>query len=662
LTAAHGNKDNRPTFIDSVNTPTYFSKRSHRKMTSNSRIVISRIAGLCLLLLWSALSTAGQEQQLKINYHLAMSHPSTHLFEVSIEVETPPEAKIDSLDFQMAKWTPGRYAVFDFAKNVQEFQAAAGICPPKSRCDMAMRPVTRVDDQTWRVPFMNSQSLTINYKVFGDDLSGTFSELDSRHANFNGGSIFMYVVHHKQDSVSLSIDPPKTWRITNGRMDRLDQREWQFPNWDIMIDTPTEIAPDWTEDDFKVDGKTYHVVVHSFGSEGGKRPALVRDIEKIVHAETAMWGPPEFDSYTFLIHFAADQHSGDGMEHLTSTQVIMPGALGDPGMYEETLDTVAHEFFHVWNVKRLRPVELGPWDFTRPANTRGLWIAEGITNYYGHLMQRRAGLWDDKKFLDSLNQQITEVETSPGSRLMSAEESSLSAPFLDDAPHAQKTNLGNSSISYYSKGEVLGLVLDLLIRGKTAGKASLDDVMRRMYEEFYLKSPNASYYLRGRGYAAEDFERTVSEVAGADMSDFFKRYVRGVETPPYDEALAQVGLRLAPDQGPAVTIGIAFDDDQTAGLRISRVVPDSPAQKAGLEVDDTILLFGGTKVTPRNWSQIAHKYKPGDRVNLNVQRGGRTIPLSITLGPPQVLNYRIEEIKDAPAEKKALRAAWMKGN
>ena len=562
----------------------------------------------------------------------------------------------------MAKWTPGRYAVFDFAKNVQEFQAAAGICPPKSRCDMAMRPVTRVDDQTWRVPFMNAQSLTITYKVFGDDLSGTFSELDSRHANFNGGSIFMYVVHHKQDSVSLSIDPPKNWRITNGRMESKDQREWQFPNWDIMIDTPTEIAPDWTEDDFKVDGKTYRVVVHSFGSEGGKRPALVRDIEKIVHAETAMWGPPEFDSYTFLIHFAADQHSGDGMEHLTSTQVIMPGALGDPGMYEETLDTVAHEFFHVWNVKRLRPVELGPWDFTRPANTRGLWIAEGITNYYGHLMQRRAGLWDDKQFLNTLNQQITEVETSPGSRLMSAEESSLSAPFIDDAPHAQKTNLANSSISYYSKGEVLALVLDLLIRGKTGGKASLDDVMRRMYEEFYLKSPNASYYLRGRGYAAEDFERTVSEVAGADMSDFFKRYVRGVETPPYDDALAQVGLRLAPELGPTVTIGIAFDDDQTAGLRISRVFPDSPAQESGLEVDDTILLFGGTKVTPKNWSQIANRYKPGDRVNLSVQRGGRTIPLSITLGPPRVLSYRIEEIKDAPAEKKAMNAAWMKGN
>ena len=277
---------------------------------------------LSLLLLLSGFASAQQEQALgSVTYRLSMSRPMSHLFEVTIEVELPENSTAESLDFQMPKWSPGRYAVFDFAKNVQEFRAAAGTCPPPSRCDMAMRPVTRVDDQTWRVQRMNSYSLTITYKVFGNDLSGTFSQLDMRHANFNGGCIFMYIVNHKPDPVKLVISPPAGWRIVNGRMDRPDQREWQFPNWDIMIDTPTEIAPDWTQDDFQVAGKTYHVIVHSFGDEGGKRAGLVRDIEKLVRAETAMWGPPEFDSYTFLIHFAADDHSGDGMEHLTSTQL-----------------------------------------------------------------------------------------------------------------------------------------------------------------------------------------------------------------------------------------------------------------------------------------------------------------------------------------------------
>jgi predicted metalloprotease with PDZ domain len=615
-----------------------------------------------LFLLATNIAALGQEQPLRIKYWLAMSHPGSHLFEVTIEVGLPADTKIDSLDFQMPKWSPGRYAVFDFAKNVQEVKARVA-CPAGLDCSLPNREVTRVDDQTWGAEVGNftpaGTSLMFSYKVFANDLSGTFSQLDARHANFNGGCLFMYVVNHKQDPVGLSINPPQSWKIVNGWTERKDQSEWQFPNWDIMIDTPTEIAPNWTEDDFRVDGREYHVVVHSLGNEGGRRHALVRDIEKIVKTETAMWGPPEFASYTFLVHFANDAHSSDGMEHLTSTQIIMPGALADSSTYDEALDAIAHEFFHVWNVKRLRPIELGPWDFTRPANTRGLWIAEGITNYYGHLMQRRAGLWDDAKLWSTLVQQVTEVEKSPGSRLMSAEESSLSAPFIDDAPHAQQTNLANTSISYYPKGEILGLVLDLLIRGKTNGKASLDEVMRRMYEEFYLKSPNATYYLRGRGYKNEDFERMVSAVAGTDMSDFFKRYVRGVESPPYAEAFAHVGLRFVAEPETSVWVGIGGDETDPNNFKVAAVRPGSPAADAGLEVGDTINTFGGIRLTPANLLKTVSHYKPGDRVAVTVQRGRRTIQLSIVLGPPQVSTYRIEELANATAEAKALRDAWL---
>jgi predicted metalloprotease with PDZ domain len=619
------------------------------------------------LLLTISIAVVAHDKPLKIHYRLAMPSPSSHLFEVSIEVERPPDSNIDSIDFQMPKWSPGRYAVFDFAKNVQEV-SARNVCPPGLDCDLPSPPITRIDDQTWRVdlgrvkPPGNQTIVFFNYKVFANDLSGTFSELDSRHANFNGGCIFMYVVNHKPDPVTLSINPPKDWRVVNGRTERQNQQEWQFPNWDIMTDTPTEIAPDWTEDNFKIGGKEYHVVVHSLGNEGGKRRALVRDIERIVKAETSMWGAPEFDSYTFLVHFAADGKSSDGMEHLTSTQVIMPGALADPGIYEQTLDAISHEFFHVWNVKRLRPIELGPWDFTRPANTRGLWIAEGITNYYGHLMQRRAGLWNDAELWTRLLQQITEIENAPGSRLMSAEESSLSAPFIDDAPHAQQTNLAYTSISYYPKGEILGIVLDLLIRGRTGGKASLDEVMRRMYEEFYLKSPNATYYLRGRGYKNEDFERVASEVAGADMSDFFRRYVRGVESPPYEEAFAQVGLRFVREPQQPVSVGVSADENDLNNFKLVRVRPGSPASDAGLEAGDVINTIGGTRLTPTNLLKILGRYKPGDRVELIVQRGRRTMQISIVLGPPQVSSYRLEEMPNAGPRAKALRAAWLTGS
>src|SRR5689334_12894408 len=385
------------------------------------------IIAVVFITILSSVAAAQGPALRSVSYQLSMTRPTSHLFEVQIIVEVPEELKDKPLQFQMPKWSPGRYAVFDFAKNVQEFRANGA--------------VKRIDDQTWSVTPQNKTTINVSYKVFSNDLSGTFSQLDNRHANYNGGSIFMYVVGHKPDPVKLTIHAPTGWRIVNGRTDRPGQTEWQFPNWDIMIDTPTEIAPDWTQDDFEINGKKYHVVVHSFGQEGGKRAPLVKDIEKIVRAEVGMWGPPEFQEYTFLIHFAADDHSGDGMEHLTSTQIIQPGALGDPGMYENTLGTVAHEFFHVWNVKRLRPEELGPWDFTRPLATRGMWIAEGFTNYYGRLMLRRAGIWDEQQFLGREAETIRGIESAPGSRLMSAEEASLSAPFIDGSARALRTNL-----------------------------------------------------------------------------------------------------------------------------------------------------------------------------------------------------------------------------
>lgn len=614
----------------------------------------------------AGIATAQQEQPYKsITYRLSMSRPVSHLFEVTMEVELPDGNIPESVDFQMARWSPGRYAVFDFAKNVQQVWAAAGICPHPAEqsgttCRLASLPVQRVDNQTWRVETRAGSALTFNYKVFGNDLSGTFSQLDPRHANFNGGSIFMYVVNHKPDPVQLVIYPPAGWRIINGRTDRADQREWEFPNWDVMIDTPTEIAPDWTQDDFEVDGKKYHVMVHSFGNEAGKRKALVRDIEKIVRAETAMWGPPDFESYTFLIHFAADDRSGDGMEHLTSTQIIEPGALAESAAYSDALGTVAHEFFHVWNVKRLRPLELGPWDFTRPANTRGLWIAEGFTNYYGHVMLMRANVWNGVQFLKRESETIAGIENAAGSRLMSADESSLSASFIDDAPHAQRTDLGNTSISYYPKGELIALVLDLMIRGRTNGKASLDDVMRRMYDEFYLRSSNNSYYLRGRGYTPEDLQRVASEVSGVDLKDFFERYTRTPQTLPYDEALNYVGLRLVREQNSepfnaGMSLGWERDETVLGGIR-----HDSPAEDAGLQRDDELLTIGGKKVTRENWLKLLARFKQGDRVPVTVRRDRKTINTTLILGPPDRFQYRIEEKKDATTEQRALRAAWLK--
>jgi predicted metalloprotease with PDZ domain len=414
-------------------------------------------------------------------------------------------------------------------------------------------------------------------------------------------------------------------------------------------------------DDFKVDNKTYHVVVHSRGDEGGRRASLVRDVEKIVRAETQMWGDPEFDGYTFLFHFAADDRSSDGMEHLLSTQIIEPGILADRDTYENAVATAAHEFFHAWNVKRLRPIELGPWDWTKPAVTRALWIAEGFTQYYGIVMYRRTGLEDSSGFLRNLADTISTIEGSPATKLMSAEASSLAAPFIDGALHRQRTNLDNTSLSYYLKGELIALNLDLLIRGWTRGQRSLDDVMRRAYDEFYVKSPNASYYLKGRGYTIEDFARVTSDVAGRDMTEWFAKYVRGVDPLPYDEALAAVGLRLtkAPEYQP-YRAGIVIDRDERP-LRLGALRPGSPAERGGLQQGDILVSINGTNVTRQNWISVLNRSKQGDRVSITVSRFRRTMEFTVVLGEPELYDYRIDEIPGASAQAKELRAAWLEG-
>jgi predicted metalloprotease with PDZ domain len=605
-------------------------------------------AGFAVLILPAAPQSGRFE---RIAYTLAMPRPTTHLFEVGIALETPQGAVPASIDLQIPLWQPGRYSNADFAKNIQEFNAKAG---------GQNLPFEKIDSQTWRVQTRGNRMVSVAYKVFGNDLSGTYAQLDGTHGNFTGGEVFMYVVGHKQDPVELRIQPPQGWRTINGRTSTVNQNDWNYPNYELLIDNPTEIGADWTLDEFTAGGKNYRIVVHSRGSEGGQRPALVRDLRKIVEAEVEMWGPPEFDRYTFIYHFAGDNRSSDGMEHLVSTQIIYPGILADPAALGRMLEDSAHEFFHVWNVKRLRPAALGPWDWTRPANTKSLWIAEGLTQYYGNLMMRRSSLWDDSRYLSELNESFEYVENSPGTRLMSAVDSSLAAPFIDSAMHRQQTNLSNTSITYYLKGELIGLVMDLTIRERTNGRRSLDDVFRQMYDEFYVKAPNATYYLKGRGYTEEDFVRVLSQVAGTDMQNFYDRYIRGVEPLPYDSALGAVGLRLVKTPNEAAYSGIVIERGG-AGLRVAALPTDGPAARSGLQQGDQLIAIGGTLVTRANWQSALERYKPGDRVKVQAERFGKTVEMELLMEEPRNFTYRLQDLPAVTPEARRLRTAWLTG-
>lgn len=634
------------------------SPRDSQWRNSRSR---RRVAARTLLFFFAtaaafASHSARAESPLELHYSLRLDRPTTHLVEVEIAARPVHDA---ALDFVMPAWSPGRYAIYDFAKNVQEFQAAGTQNQPLEW--------EKTDKETWRVDTRDAGSeVRIQYKVFANDLNGTFSQFDDSHANLNGASIYMYVGGHKQDPIALSIEAPADWKVVSGFSLSTSERSFEAPSYDRLIDTPMEIAPEVAIAEFREAGKTFRVAVHAYPgpSEGPSQPSpelmnqLTGGLRKIVGSEMAMMPTPDFDHYTFIFHFDPGLTEGDGMEHLNSTQIIESGELSSdilPGTFVDA----AHEFFHLWNVKRLRPAALGPFDYTREDYSRSLWFAEGITTYYSYVHLLRAGLWSRAEFLARLAGEIRDLQLEPGRRLMSAESSSFNAWFYDRSPQMQETNFANTTISYYNKGALIGLLLDLEIRSRTGGRKSLDDVLRYLYHRFY-EAPAATSYGPGRGYTENDLLDAINEVSGSNFDDFFNQAVRGTEPLPYDSVLALAGLELRVESDPdaAPSLGI-LPRQESRGVRIVSVIPVGAADRAGLSRDDLLLEVDQLNLAETSLRDRLKMYPPGAKVPFTVERHGEERRIMVTLDPPIPNRYSIEDLPGATAEQIKLRSEWL---
>ena len=395
----------------------------------------------------------------------------------------------------------------------------------------------------------------------------------------------------------------------------------------------------------------------TYNDDDGDRSRLIAGLKKIVHTEMTAMPLPDFSHYLFIFHFVPAIALGDGMEHLNSTQIIIQGSVRDNTT--EALETAAHEFFHTWNVKRLRPAALGPFDYTHENYSRSLWVAEGFTSYYGYLFLLQSGLWTRDQFLNRMANEIATLDREPGRKLMSAESSSFSAWFFDRSPQMQETNFANTTISYYNKGAILAMLLDLEIRSSTQGRKCLLDAMRYMYHEFYDASA-ASYYGPGRGYEEKDVVQALDSVTGSDFTQFFERYVSGIDPLPYQETLAMGGFHLrmeTPADAPP-TLGAAVQPE-FRGTRIVSIVPGGAADRAGLSRDDLLLDIDDQSLATDDLATRLKPYPAGASVPINLERHGRRERIAVILDPPNPTQYSIVPVSSATPEQVALREAWL---
>lgn len=588
--------------------------------------------------------------QSRNEYVLSLENPQTHFLKISLTAAVQGA----QTDFSLPAWAPGSYQIANYAKFVQEFSA---------RDDKgAALKFQKVDKQTWRVFHSPSaKKISISYRIFANQLSDTESEFNHEHAQIFGPQVFMYPVHQKVKPVQLRVEGRRGWRIATG-LEALNDSTFTAADYDTFIDAPLEIGH-FLEKIFEESGAKFHLVVHG-ESEMNRIADFAGKLQKIVKEQIEMMRGAPFKKYVFFWHVdpRADYY---GLEHLNSTSIGMPHRLMDFGSAGEVwdlyrgldnhdidLEYAAHEFFHLWNVKRLRPLELGPFDYTREVYTTSLWIMEGFTDYYGYLTLVRAGLWSPRKWLRMYGNIITRYRRASGWKHRSPQENSFDV-WLWNYGEGEQGNLGRTYFSYYPGGNLVGLCMDLRIRHETRNQRSLDDVMRALLLRHGLPKP---------GFTEAQFWDTVSGVTGLPWEDFRRRFVAGTEELPLDAYLALAGIQIdtLSDLG-ASYLGISIKEEN-GQVQIAQVDYDSPAEQAGLEAGDRLVAINDEELTPENWQGLLHGRSPGSAIEIALVRRGRLQKATAVMEKQPAADFELSLDTNMTEEASTLRARWWLGH
>jgi predicted metalloprotease with PDZ domain len=604
-----------------------------------------------------ALAPSMARAQAPIEYRLRFPEPEHRWMQVEV---TLPDLPAVPLQLHMSRSSPGRYALHEFAKNVYDVHIA----------DAAGRPLQTLHRSLheWDVA-AHGPLVRVTYKVFGDRVDGTYLAIDTMHAHINMPAAIMWGRGLEMRPITIHFEPPAglAWRVATQLFPSADERTFTAPNLQYLMDSPSEFGTFALQAFSVEDGgrrSMFRIALHHRGTDADL-VVYARETQAIVREERKVFGGfPVFDggTYTFIVDYLP-WANGDGMEHRNSAVLTSSTSLANAR--DTLIGTVAHEFFHSWNVKRIRPKSLEPFNLDDVNASRELWLAEGVTNYYEPLILMRAGLTDLDQYARTISAAIDTVTLSPARQWRTVEEMSEFAPLVDAATSIDRTNFDNTFLSYYTWGEAIGLGLDLALRDRSESKISLDDVMRAMWQQFGRSGESVPGYV-ARPYTADDVRAVLAQVAGdaAFAVDFYTRFVQGHDIVDYQHLLARAGLVLRRQHPGAAYAGDLALQASNGGVRIAAVVAaGSPAYAAGLERDDVVLSIAGTQTSrPEDVESALKHLKPGTTVPLVFRRrGGAEVSakLQLTENPHQEV-VTAEAVGQALTDaQRRFRNAWL---
>ncbi|WP_257458750.1 M61 family metallopeptidase [Archangium lipolyticum] len=575
-----------------------------------------------------------------VHYRVSMRRPHSHLFEVEATFPAGP----DTLEALLPVWTPGSYLVREFARHVQDVSATGPGGEPL--------PVRRVDKRTWRVQ-AGGVAVTLRYRVYANELTVRTSHLDGSHGYFNGATLFLYTEATRGLEHLVTVEAPEGWKAFAA----LERRGELFvaPDYDELVDSPFEVGPH-TPLTFTAAGVPHEVVV--WGDTVPDAGRLCFDLQRICEAQAKMFGGLPMRRYLFLVYLT-DKGRG-GLEHKASTALLFPRAgLQNARGWEDFLTLAAHEYFHLWNIKRVKPKALVPFDYSQENYTSLLWAFEGATSYYDNLFVLRAGLMGANRYLTRLGETLSALHATPGRKVQTLAEASLVSWVKHYRPDEHSPN---SAISYYLKGEVVAALLDLELRRATNDARGLDDLIRLLWQRHGDES----------GVPEDGVEAAASELAGKDLSAFFDRAVRSTEELDYS-VFSHVGLEVnfrpresSSDKGgvpvrprgevkPKGWLGVTTKGSST----LATVLDGSPAQEAGLYVDDELVALDGWRVDAAGLLSRCDEKPPGDKVLITVFRRDRLLEVPVVLGQKPADAAWLSRVDKPTDTQKAAYQAWL---